>query len=93
MTYKTLNDIPGWPVGRPRTVDQDLARDLAALGCRITDIAAHFGVTQGRISQIIGVRTAPSVAEALAVIEAGERKCDGCAALRMGALTKRLGVV
>jgi hypothetical protein len=83
VTYKTLNDLHGWPVGRPRTVDQDLARDLAALGCRITDIAAHFGVTQGRISQIIGVRHAPTVAEALAVIGAGERKCEGCAALRL----------
>jgi hypothetical protein len=83
MIYQTLNDLPGRPVGAPRIVDQDLARDLAALDCRITDIAAYFGVTQGRISQIIGVRPAPSVAEALAVIEAGERKCEGCAALRM----------
>jgi hypothetical protein len=91
MTYTNLNDLPGRPVGRPQTVDQDLARQLAALGCRIQDIANHFGVTQGRISQIIGVRPAPTVAEALAVIEAGERKCEGCAALRLGALTKRIG--
>jgi hypothetical protein len=83
MTYQTLNDLPGRPVGRPPTVDRDLARQLAALGCRIQDIAAHFGVTQGRISQIVGVRPAPTVEEALVVIEAGAGKCEGCAALRL----------
>ncbi len=87
MTYLTLNDLPGRPVGRPPTVDYAMVRELAALGCRQKDIAAHFGVTQGRIGQIVGVQPAPSVEEALAVIEAGARKCEGCAALRIGSLT------
>jgi len=83
MTYATLNDLPGRPLGRPPTFDYAIARELAALGVRQKDIAAHFGVTQGRIAQIIGGVTSPTVAEALAVIDAGERKCEGCAALRL----------
>lgn len=84
MTYATLNDLPGRPLGRPPTFDYALARELAALGVRQKDIATNFGVTQGRIAQIIGGVTSPTVAEALAVIEAGTRICAGCPALRIG---------
>jgi len=86
MTYATLNDLPGRALGRPPTFDYAIARELAALGVRQKDIAAHFGVTQGRIAQIIGGASTPTVAEAMAMIEAGMRICAGCPALRIGAL-------